>query len=83
MATLATPVHVTDDEGIAHVFGPADEVPEWVQARITNPKAWAEAPEPETSVSRLTEPAPVKKTAPAKRAPARRKAAPDASVQRD
>jgi hypothetical protein len=72
MATLKTNVHVTDSAGVSHVFGPADEVPEWAQALITNPKAWLEPP-----VSRLTEPAPVpaaKKAAPAKRAPARRKA---------
>lgn len=73
MATLANNVHVTDADGVAHVFGPADEVPEWAQALITNPKAWAEPP----SVKRLTEPAPAKKTA-AKRAPARRKAGGDA-----
>lgn len=76
MATLKTNVHVTDENGRAHVFGPADEVPEWAQALITNPKAWLEPP----IASRLTEPAPVPaaKKAPAKRAPARRKAAGDA-----
>jgi hypothetical protein len=76
MATLATIVHVTDAEGAAHVFGPADEVPEWAQVLITNPKAWAEAP----SVSRLTESTPKAATAPAKR-PARRKAVAGDSVQ--
>jgi hypothetical protein len=72
MATLATNVHVTDSAGVSHVFGPADEVPEWAQALITNPKAWLEPP----TVKRLTEPAPkpVAKKAVAKRAPARRKA---------
>lgn len=76
MATLKTNVHVTDSAGVSHVFGPADEVPEWAQALITNPKAWLEPP----SASQLTEPAPVPaaKKAPAKRAPARRKAAGDA-----
>ncbi|CAO0836165.1 hypothetical protein SMICM17S_07172 [Streptomyces microflavus] len=54
MAKLKTHVHVTDDNGAVHVFGPADEVPEWAQALITNPKAWLEPP----SASRLTEPAP-------------------------
>lgn len=78
MATLATNVHVTDAEGGAHVFGPADEVPEWAQALITNPKAWAEAP----SVKRLTAPTPAPK-APAKRAAPRRKAAPGGTVQSD
>lgn len=76
MATLTTHVHVTDAEGTAHVFAPADEVPEWAQALITNPKAWAESP----SVSRLTEPGPTPK-APAKRATPRRKAAPGGTVQ--
>ena len=77
MATLATNVHVTDADGVSHVFGPADEVPEWAQALIDNPKAWAEAPSP---AKRLTEPTPVAK-APAKRAAPRRKAAASGSVQ--
>ncbi|MFJ5103174.1 hypothetical protein [Streptomyces sp. NPDC088554] len=68
MATLKATVHVTDESGSAHVFGPADEVPEWAQSLITNPKAWAEAP---TSASRLADPAP---KAPANRATSRRKA---------
>jgi hypothetical protein len=76
MATLATNVHVTDDKGVTHVFGPADEVPTWAQALITNPKAWAEAP----SVKRLTEPDPPAKPA-AKRAAPRRKAAGSGTVQ--
>lgn len=76
MATLNGFVHVTDETGTAHVFGPADDVPEWAQALITNPKAWAEAP----SVERLTEPAPSAKPA-AKRAAPRRKAAPRDAVQ--
>jgi hypothetical protein len=78
MATLNGNVHVTDDEGVTHVFGPADEVPTWAQERISNPKAWAEAPE--TTVSRLTEPAPAAK-APAKRAAPRRKAAGSGTVR--
>ncbi|MFJ3248317.1 hypothetical protein [Streptomyces sp. NPDC086782] len=76
MATLNGFVHLTDETGVAHVFGPADEVPEWAQVLITNPKAWAEPP----SVSRLTEAEPVKK-APAKRAAPRRKATGGESVQ--
>lgn len=72
MASLVTHVHVTDAEGTAHVFGPADEVPEWAQALITNPKAWDEAP----TAKRLAvaEPIPAPK-APVKRAAPRRKAA--------
>lgn len=69
MPTLATYVHVRDDAGEAHVFGPGDEVPAWAVDRITNPLAWDEPP---TQVD-AREPEPVK--APAKRAPARRKAA--------
>lgn len=76
MATLATPVHVTDDEGMTHVFGPADEVPEWAQERITNPKAWAEPPAQNVARS---EPAPSAK--PVKRAAPRRKAAGGGTVQ--
>lgn len=79
MATLNGYVHVTDDKGAGHVFGPADEVPTWAQALITNPKAWAEAPETPRESTSATPPA--KKT-PAKRAPARRKAADGDSVQR-
>ncbi|MFD4699757.1 hypothetical protein [Streptomyces niveus] len=79
MAKLRTYVHLKDDKGLTHVFGPADDVPEWAQALITNPKAWAEAPEAEP-VSRLTE-QPAKKQ-PAKRAPAR-KAASRAPVHGD
>lgn len=44
MARLATHVHVPDDAGVFHVFGPADEVPGWAAGLITNPAAWAEAP---------------------------------------
>lgn len=70
MATLATHVHVTDESGTAHVFGPADDVPAWAQERITNPKAWAEAPASASNVSRSSEPKPA-----TKRAAPRRKAA--------
>lgn len=61
MARLATWVHVIDDGGRYHVFGPGDEVPEWAASRITNPAAWAE---PLRVTSHAAEPdaAPVKKT---------------------
>jgi hypothetical protein len=78
MATLKTVVHVTDEAGERHVFGPADEVPEWAQKRITNPKAWDVAP----SVCRLTEPTPAPK-APVKRSAPRRKAGAGGAVQSD
>lgn len=79
MAKLATVVHVVDDKGTNHVFGPADEVPAWAASCITNPKAWAEAPETPRESTSVTPPA---KKAPAKRAPARRKAADGDPVQR-
>jgi len=82
MAKLATFVHVTTNEGVSHVFTPADEVPAWAASKITNPKAWEVPP----SASRLAEPtppaAPVKKAA-AKRAPARRKATDNGTVHSD
>jgi hypothetical protein len=78
MATLNGFVHVTDETGTAHVFGPADDVPEWAQALITNPKAWAEPP---TTVSRSTDTAPAEAKPAAKRAAPRRKAAAGGSVQ--
>lgn len=33
-------VHLEDDQGCAHVFGPGDVVPVWARAKITNPLAW-------------------------------------------
>lgn len=78
MATLATNVHVTDADGVSHVFGPADEVPAWAAERITNPKAWAEPPAQNVSRS---EPAP--KATPVKRAAPRRKAGSGGTVRAD
>jgi len=37
---LSSYVHVADDEGQVHAFGPASEVPAWAAAKITNPAAW-------------------------------------------
>lgn len=37
---LSSFVHVTDELGRSHAFGPEDEVPAWARERITNPKAW-------------------------------------------
>ncbi|OXM19360.1 hypothetical protein CBI33_22685 [Rhodococcus erythropolis] len=52
MARLISSVHVADESGVSHVFGPGDAVPSWAAARITNPAAWdGPPPEPE-----LTEP---------------------------
>lgn len=41
---LASYVHVADDNGQVHVFGPSAEVPEWAARKITNKRAWATAP---------------------------------------
>lgn len=34
-------VHVEDDQGTPHTFGPDDSVPVWAAKKITNPSAWA------------------------------------------
>lgn len=47
MAKLNTYVHVHDEDGISHAFGPDDTVPEWAEKAITNPDVWAEKPESE------------------------------------
>lgn len=44
MARLNTFVHVRDEHGHTHVFGPDENVPAWAEEAITNPKVWAEAP---------------------------------------
>lgn len=44
---LAAIVHVYDEHGAAHVFGPDDDVPAWAAKAITNPDAWAAGDEPE------------------------------------
>lgn len=38
---LSSYVHVADEAGQMHTFGPADEVPDWAQEAITNPDVWA------------------------------------------
>lgn len=40
MSSLTTFVHVHDDDGASHVFGPGDSVPEWARKKITNPGVW-------------------------------------------
>lgn len=37
---LVSFVHVADENGVSHVFGPGDEVPGWAAEKVTNPKAW-------------------------------------------
>lgn len=40
---LATYVHVADDKGEIHVYGPdTKELPAWAVKAITNPAAWAD-----------------------------------------
>lgn len=41
---LAAYVHVADEQGRTHVFGPSTEVPEWAARKITNDRAWATPP---------------------------------------
>jgi hypothetical protein len=76
LAKLRTYVHVADDEGQAHAFGPDDDLPAWAVEKITNPKAWA-VPPAATAPEPAPTPAPAKKAAPARKAPARRKAEAD------
>lgn len=33
-------VHVQDDDGDMHVFGPDDTVPAWARKKITNKSVW-------------------------------------------
>lgn len=42
MNRLAGYVHVRDEVGSSHVFGPASDVPAWAVPLITNAKAWAD-----------------------------------------
>lgn len=52
MARLISCVHVADESGVSHVFGPTDAIPSWAAARITNPAAW-DGPPPEPEVTEL------------------------------
>lgn len=46
---LNTTVHVLDDEGATHVFGPGDDVPTWAAKKITNPHVWEGGDEDEAA----------------------------------
>ncbi len=46
MSQLVSYVHVFDEDGRTHIFGPGDEVPAWAAEKIQNPAAWDEMPEP-------------------------------------
>lgn len=59
-------VHVRDEAGQSHVFGPDSDVPDWAVAAISNPDVWAVAP---------SDPEPVKAATPrATRKPGPKKA---------
>ncbi|WP_159840209.1 hypothetical protein [Nocardia sp. CY41] len=47
MKKLNTFVHVHNDDGTSHVFGPNDTVPGWAVKKITNPGVWADEPDAE------------------------------------
>lgn len=38
--SLNTHVHVSDEHGTPHVFGPDDQLPDWAVEKIANPKVW-------------------------------------------
>lgn len=40
MRRLARTVYLEDDDGQIHGFGPADQVPDWAAAKVTNPNVW-------------------------------------------
>lgn len=51
---LRTVVHLTDDAGRLHTFGPeSDEIPAWARKRIDNPDAWDDGPEQGDQLSTL------------------------------
>ena len=45
---LTTNVHVADENGQTHAFGPGDDVPDWAEKAISNPDVWegAESSDP-------------------------------------
>lgn len=49
MAKLNTHVHVHDKHGKPHVFGPGQDIPDWAQEKITNPRVWEEPPAGDSS----------------------------------
>ena len=63
---LARHVHVRNESGVFHVFGPDDDVPSWAVDKISNPAAWADgAPLPSApSAPARPDPAPQARPAP-------------------
>lgn len=45
MSKLLSTVHVRDEFGTNHVFGPGSDVPAWAQKQIRNPRAWDTLPD--------------------------------------
>lgn len=44
---LKSVVHVHDELGVTHVFGPDSAPPKWAREAITNPNAWDSEPDTE------------------------------------
>lgn len=44
---LTSHVHVADEDGNTHVFGPDDKLPAWASKAITNKAAYEEDDEPD------------------------------------
>jgi hypothetical protein len=63
---LVTIVHVTDDAGRVHAFGPEDTLPAWARKAITNPKAFGGDEEDERQPDAKVLPAPAPEKAPEK-----------------
>ena len=84
MSKLKSFVHLLDETGVNHAFGPGDDVPDWAAKKIVNPDAWDSAPtfpvetviEPAAAPAEEPEGAPVEKPAARRRT---RKAAVEAA----
>lgn len=54
---LNTYVHTADADGVAHVFAPGDDVPDWARRKITNPDVWVDdSPDADAEDGALQEP---------------------------
>ncbi len=58
-------VHVTDEHGASHAFGPDDDVPGWARSAIRNDAVWADP-------DHVTDATPAGENADAEDAPKRR-----------
>lgn len=50
MSRLNCFVYVTDDTGAVHAFGPDSVVPDWAEAKISNPHVWDKEADPDIEV---------------------------------